>query len=83
MNGIKRRYIDLYIPEASTRFELVTLPETNIAPEKGWLEYYFPIGFRPIFRCVLVSFREGINPPFFHLFSGSEEAPVQAQWRAL
>ena len=28
-----------------------TLPETNIAPENRWLEYYFPIGFRPIFRC--------------------------------
>ena len=23
---------------------LHTLPETNIAPENGWLEYYFPIG---------------------------------------
>ena len=23
---------------------LVTLPETNIAPKNGWLEYYFPIG---------------------------------------
>ena len=22
----------------------VTLPETDIAPENGWLEYYFPIG---------------------------------------
>ncbi len=21
-----------------------TLPKTNIAPENGWLEYYFPIG---------------------------------------
>ena len=21
-----------------------TLPETNISPENGWLEYYFPIG---------------------------------------
>ena len=21
-----------------------TLPETNIAPKHGWLEYYFPIG---------------------------------------
>ncbi len=21
-----------------------TLPETTIAPENGWLEYYFPIG---------------------------------------
>ena len=27
-----------------------TLPETNITPENGWLEYYFPIGFRPIFK---------------------------------
>ena len=37
-----------------------TLPETNIAPENGWLEYYFPIGARFIFRCENVSFREGI-----------------------
>ena len=21
-----------------------TFPQTNIAPENGWLEYYFPIG---------------------------------------
>ena len=27
---------NIYIP-------LYTLPETNIAPENGWLEYYFPI----------------------------------------
>ena len=31
-----------------------TLPETNSSPLKmdGWnmLEYYFPIGFRPVFR---------------------------------
>ena len=25
-------------------------PETNIAPENGWLEYYIPFVFRPIFR---------------------------------
>ncbi len=25
-------------------FLTTTLPETNIAPENGWLEYYFPIG---------------------------------------
>ena len=25
-------------------FQTTTLPETNIAPENGWLEYYFPIG---------------------------------------
>ncbi len=23
---------------------ILTLPETNIAPENWWLEYYFPIG---------------------------------------
>ena len=23
---------------------VITLPETNIAPENGWLEYYFPFG---------------------------------------
>jgi len=28
-------------------------PETNVAPENGWLEYYFPFG-------VHVSFRQGI-----------------------
>ena len=22
----------------------IALPETNIAPKNGWLEYYFPIG---------------------------------------
>ena len=32
----------------------VTLRETNIAPENGWLEYDFPIGFRPIFRGELL-----------------------------
>ena len=31
-----------------------TVPETNIAPENWWLEYYFPIGARPIFRCELL-----------------------------
>ena len=38
-----------------------TLPETNIdiGPENGWLEHYFPIGARPIFRgeVMLVSGR--------------------------
>ena len=28
--------------------------ETSIAPENSWLEYYFPIGFRPIFRGKLL-----------------------------
>ncbi len=36
-----------------------TLPKFNSSPLKnGWLECYFPIGFRPIFRGH-VSFREG------------------------
>ncbi len=36
---------------------LYTLPETNIAPENGWLEYYFPIGMA-YFQGRTVSFRE-------------------------
>ena len=36
----------------------VTLPETNITPENGWLEYYFPIG-KAYFQGRTVSFREG------------------------
>ena len=35
--GSTRSYLD---PPKNT----LTLPETNIAPENGWLEYYFPIG---------------------------------------
>ena len=34
-----------------------TLPETNIDPENGWLEYYFPIG-KAYFQGQTVSFRE-------------------------
>ena len=37
---------------------MYTLPETNIAPENGWLEYYFPIG-EAYFQGRTVSFREG------------------------
>ena len=38
-------------------------PETNITPKNGWLEYYCPLGFRPIFRCKLaVCSREGTSP---------------------
>ena len=33
-----------------------TLPETNIPPENGWLEYYFPIGMA-YFQGQTVSFR--------------------------
>ena len=35
-----------------------TLPETNIAPGNGWLEYYFPFG-KDHFQGRTVSFREG------------------------
>jgi len=43
-----------------------TLPETNTAPENGWLEYdCFLWGFRSIFSGKLaVSFREGIPGSF-------------------
>ena len=33
---------------------LPSLKLTANAPKNGWLEYYFPIGFRPIFRCELL-----------------------------
>ena len=36
-----------------------SIPKINITPENGWLEDYFPFGFRPIFGKH-VSFREGI-----------------------
>ena len=36
----------------------IYLPETNIAPENGWLEYDCFLLRWPIFRCENVSFRE-------------------------
>ena len=44
-----------------------TLPETNVAPENGWLEDYFPIG-EAYFQGRTVSFREGIYPFLFGSF---------------
>ena len=41
-----------------------TLPETNIAPKNGWLEYNFPIG-KAYFQVRTVSFREGIPAKVF------------------
>ena len=35
-------YVGIF--QFSDRYTVGTLPETNIAPENGWLEYYFPIG---------------------------------------
>ncbi len=32
------------VPGKSTQDVRGTLPETNIAPENEWLEFYFPIG---------------------------------------
>ena len=28
---------------SNSKMNYYTLPETNIAPKNGWLEYYFPI----------------------------------------
>ena len=36
-----------------------TLPKFNIAPEKRWLEDYFPFGAQPIFRGT--TFFEGVS----------------------
>ena len=35
---------EITINFVTTETDKYTLPETNIAPENGWLEYYFPIG---------------------------------------
>ena len=35
-----------------------TLPETNIAPKDGWLEYYFPIGEMPPYTSPSETFSE-------------------------
>ena len=40
--------------------QVITLPETNIAPENGWLEYDRFLWGWPIFRDY-VSFREGTS----------------------
>ena len=34
----------LMVQKSGSAVEVGTLPETNIAPTNGWLEYYFPIG---------------------------------------
>ena len=41
-----------------------TSPETNITPENGWLEYYFPIG-KAYFQGRTISFREDRLPEKF------------------
>ena len=39
---------------------------TNIAPENGWLEYSFPFGSWPIFRCELLVLGRVVDG-LFHL----------------
>ncbi len=35
----------LFVPDLFYALRIyITIPETNIAPKNGWLEYYFPIG---------------------------------------
>ena len=52
--------------------DLLALPETNIATENWWLEYQFPFGVSPIFRCELsVSGRVYIFPRSLHSFNKS------------
>ena len=65
-------------------FRGCTLPETNIAPKNGWLEYYctFLLG-RPIFRGY-VSFREGTSCFFScHIFLNTFcfSFPGASSWR--
>ncbi len=44
-------------------FICFTLPETNIAPENGWLEYdCFLLGPGLFSGAMAVSFREGMHP---------------------
>ncbi len=40
LNGDGNRYVATHVFRRMRH----TLPETNIAPTNGWLEYYFPIG---------------------------------------
>ena len=45
-------------PKCPGSLELIILPETNIAPKNGWLEYEFPFGmayFQVLWYRMLVS----------------------------
>ncbi len=41
--GVAREKFEGQNQVAKLYIQRVTLPETNIAPKNGWLEYYFPI----------------------------------------
>ncbi len=56
MIRVRKRNIKCKMLEAFLRS--ITLHETNIACENGWLEYYFPFG-KPSFQVRTASFREG------------------------
>ena len=54
--------------EEDSSLNLNRLPETNIAPENGWLEYdSFLLGW-PVFRGELLIFREGSQSQRLLLF---------------
>ncbi len=42
--GFRFTYNSMRQKPCNARNLKVTLPETNIAPENGWLEYNFPFG---------------------------------------
>ena len=72
-----------------------TLPETNIAPKNGWLEYDRFLGW-PVFRGkVALSFREGIrvfslapkvcwglNSHYFHMIVDGHQPKSVGVYRA-
>ena len=66
----------LFRPNWRSRWH--TLPETNIAPKNGWLEYYFPIGefqktgdMTPPPTCHLHLRKLNMNQQFKHILSES------------
>ena len=54
-------YGDQLLPPRNWGNQPYTLPETNMAPENGWLEYQFPFGMA-YFQGRAVSFTGGYQP---------------------
>ena len=69
LQSIEHRHVYIYI--------WYILPETNIAPENGWLEYYF-LFWKAYFQVRTVSFREN----HFTVFglSGETAPQVSIDW---
>ena len=42
--GLLQNAYGFVIIDRTCLLQIYTFPETNMAPENGWLEYYFPIG---------------------------------------